>query len=61
QKKEQEAQAAIEQVVIDLLWDFPSEERRISERSSPVLRRRLPQLALPRRRALEKALAAVDG
>ena len=55
-KKEMQAEAAFVGVVADLLWDFPEEERRITERSSPVLRRRLPQLSLPRRRVLERAL-----
>lgn len=55
-KKELQAEAAFIGVVADLLWDFPEEERRITERSSPVLRRRLPQLSLPRRRVLERAL-----
>lgn len=59
-KKEEEAWGTVERLVTDLLWDFPAEERRISERSFPVLCRRLPQLSLPRRRALQRALEGAE-
>lgn len=55
-KKEQQAALETEQIVAGLLWDFPPEGRRLTARSLPVVRRRLPQLALPRRRAVEALL-----
>lgn len=57
-KKEQQAAQETDQIVADLLWDYPPEARRITDVSRPVLRRRLPQLALPRRRALAALLDA---
>lgn len=55
-KKEQQAQQEAEQIIADLLWDFPPEARRLSAQSRPVLQRRLQQLSLPRRRALAASL-----
>lgn len=55
-KKEQQAQQETEQIIADLLWDFPPEARRLSDRSRPVLQRRLQHLSLPRRRALAASL-----
>lgn len=55
-KKEQQAQQETEQIIADLLWDFPPEARRLSAQSRPVLQRRLQQLSLPRRRALAASL-----
>lgn len=57
-KKEQTAAQETEQIVAGLLWDYPPEARRITTRSRPVLRQRLPQLALPRRRVIEALLNA---
>lgn len=51
-KKEMQAEQETEQIIADLLWDFPPEARRISAQSRPVLQRRLRRLSLPRRRAV---------
>jgi hypothetical protein len=52
QKKELQAERETDQILADLLWDFPPEARRISEQSRPVLQRRLQRLSLPRRRVV---------
>lgn len=57
-KKEQAAAQETEQIIAGLLWDYPPEARRITTRSRPVLRQRLPLLALPRRRVIEALLNA---
>lgn len=55
-KKEQDAREHIQQIIVKLLWDFPRERRDINPFSIPVLKRRLNQLKLPERRALQKVL-----
>ncbi|MBX2997198.1 MAG: nucleotidyl transferase AbiEii/AbiGii toxin family protein [Caldilineaceae bacterium] len=55
-KKEGAARLACDQIIADLLWDFPPDERTLSEHSIPVLQRRLPQLPLPKRRVVEMTL-----
>lgn len=58
-KKEQEALEHIQQIVIKLLWDFPRERRVINKYSRPVLQRRVRQLRLPEREALQRVLRSV--
>jgi predicted nucleotidyltransferase component of viral defense system len=53
-KKVQEAEERIEEIVQDLLWDFPFEERKLSKETLPVLRRRIQKLSYPERVALSK-------
>jgi predicted nucleotidyltransferase component of viral defense system len=55
-KKEQEASEHIQDIVIKLLWDFPRERRGINDYSWPVLQRRMRQLRLPERKALQRVL-----
>ncbi len=55
-KKENSAMNNIAEIVKKMLWDFPPEDRVISEFSIPVLKRRLNRLPLPEKRALEKLL-----
>jgi hypothetical protein len=55
-KKEIAARMEGERLIAGLLWDFPPEERTLSAVSRPVLRRRLAQLSLPHRRAVERLL-----
>jgi len=38
------------------LWDFPIENRKLDEFSKPVLKKRLKQLPLPERKALENVI-----
>jgi hypothetical protein len=54
-KKEQAAMSNISGITEKLLWDFPVEDREINQYSKPVLKRRLKQLPLPERKALENA------
>jgi len=60
-KKEQAAVSNIKQIAEKLLWDFPIEDRKIDRGSKPVLQRRLKQLPLPERKALEKVIADTYG
>jgi len=53
-KKVQEAEERMEEIVRDLLWDFPFEERKLSKKTLPVLRRRIQKLSYPERVALSK-------
>jgi hypothetical protein len=55
-KKEQLAAEQIDGLIERLLWDFPRAERRVNRHSLPVLQRRLKQLPLPARNALQKVL-----
>jgi hypothetical protein len=55
-KKEQMAAEQIDGLVERLLWDFPRAEREVNQHSLPVLKRRLKQLPLPARNALQKVL-----
>lgn len=55
-KKETAAMDNIAEIVKKMLWDFPPEDRVISQYSIPVLKRRLHRLPLPEKRALEKLL-----
>jgi hypothetical protein len=59
-KKELQAEQEADQIIADLLWDFPPEARRISEQSRPVLQRRLRRLSLPRRRVVAASLLAQE-
>ena len=59
-KKERLAASRLPQLTARLLWDFPRDERSITPASLPVLRRRACQLPLPDRKALLKALPAVE-
>jgi len=60
-KKEQVAVNNIQKIAEKLLWDFPIENRKLDEFSKPVLKRRLKQLPLPERKALEKVIADTYG
>jgi len=53
-RKVQEAEERIEEIVRDLLWDFPFEDRKLSKKTLPVLRRRIQKLSYPERIALSK-------
>jgi len=55
-KKVQEAKSKVEEIVHDLLWDFPPEERKISLKTIPILRRRIKGLSYPKRKAIELAV-----
>ncbi|MCI0694684.1 nucleotidyl transferase AbiEii/AbiGii toxin family protein [candidate division KSB1 bacterium] len=56
-KKEQAAMNNLTKIVEKLLWDFPHEDRKLDQHSKPVLKRRLSQLPLPERKALETSFA----
>ncbi len=55
-KKERAAMSNISGITEKLLWDFPVEDRKINQYSKPVLKRRLKQLPLPERKALENVI-----
>jgi len=58
-KKERAAMNNIQKITEKLLWDFPIENRKLDEFSKPVLKRRLKQLPLPERKALENVIHAL--
>jgi hypothetical protein len=55
-KKVQEAEERIEEIVRDLLWDFPREERKLNEETAPVLLRRVRGMSYPVRKVLLQRL-----
>jgi hypothetical protein len=55
-KKENVTRENIQDLIERLLWDFPREDRNINSYSIPVLRRRLNQLPLSKKRGLEEQL-----
>lgn len=59
-KKERLTAGRLPQLTDRLLWDFPRDERGLKAATAPVLRRRARQLPLPDRRALLKALPAIE-
>ncbi|MBM4456759.1 MAG: nucleotidyl transferase AbiEii/AbiGii toxin family protein [Chloroflexi bacterium] len=59
-KKERLTAGRLPQLTDKLLWDFPRDERGLTAATAPVLRRRARQLPLPDRRALLKALPAIE-
>ena len=59
-KKEELAARNLEKIIQRNLWDFPVEDRKLNQNSIPVLRRRLVNLPLPIRKALEKAILLTE-
>ncbi|GEM_PF-181034 len=59
-KKEQAAMNNISRITEKLLWDFPVADRKTNLYSTPVLKRRLKQLPLPERMALEAVVNSLD-
>jgi hypothetical protein len=56
-KKERAAMNNLSKIVEKLLWDFPREDRKLDQYSKPVLKRRMKQLSLPEKRALENVIS----
>ena len=60
EKKVQELKGKEERIIQTLLWDFPSEERKLDKESAIILKRRLRGLSYPKRILLEEFVSYLN-